>query len=68
MAKTVWAYYLEDGDAFKATEFRLSPARIGKTIKAHGRTWEVWYVEEGGGVHNARCEPLGEPGYRVGDI
>lgn len=53
-------YYLED-DGFLAMEVRNKVPRIGDTITAHGREWEVFYVEGksgNGDSQTARLEPV----------
>jgi len=55
-----WKYWLES-DGYTEVITRKTKPRMGSTISHDGKKWEVWYIEEGLGVQNARCEPLPEP-------
>jgi len=52
----MWAYWLEAEYFPLEIVPRKTKPRIGSVITHAGRKWSVWYIEEGPGVRNARCE------------
>lgn len=54
-----WKYFLErdDGTTEAVIERRSRPTMM-KVITHAGKKWRVWYIEEGAGAQNARCEPV----------
>ncbi len=55
--KIEWSYWLGDPPVMivKTTKRPRIGARI---MSAGGTEWEVWYIEEGAGAHNARLEKV----------
>ncbi len=55
----LWTYHFPGGRTFSADQ--KGAPKLGTVVKdLDGSKWQVWYIEEGPRVRNARLEPLKE--------